>query len=455
MTSEELTTTSSPRASGTLALRPPAEIDLPREASGDVTEFMQRPAHWLLRSGTTALASVLGLLLLLSVIIKYPDTIVGRITVIGTQPVMEVVARQNGHLESLRVHEGQHVKRSEILAVMQSPARTEAVLGLAEKLREVERAIEAEAAVLDASFGPIDGLGQLQNFYADFANAYHVFQTTLSDDYVETAGANLRQQLEGKRAQIETLRSQSEMMERELELGRQKVERLKTLRESETISTAELQDQEMALLQQMRNQTVGQRALSEAEVEASKTEKELRDLEHNRTEKVRSAREELRSRLNKLRGAIDLWDTDYVLRAPGEGKVAFYDFWSDQQFVTAGRQVFLIVPETTRLLGRLPVSAGGAGKIKPGQAVRIRLDDFPYKEFGIVSGRVQSVSLVAREGANLVLVDIPHPLVTSFKKKLVFKQEMTGEARVVTEDVTLLGRILYEIRRAFVNNTSS
>ena len=203
----------------------------------------------------------------------------------------------------------------------------------------------------------------------------------------------------------------------------------------------------------MRAETAGQRTLSEAEVEASKSEKELRDLEHERSETLRAAREDLRERLNKLLGAIELWSADYVLRAPGDGKVAFYDFWSDQQFVSAGRQVFLIVPETTRLLGRMPVSQGGSGKVKPGQAVWIRFEDFPYKEFGVISGKVQSISQVARDGVNLVLVDIPYPLVTSFHKQLSFKQDMVGEGRIVTEDISLLGRILYEIRRAFVNNT--
>src|SRR5262245_61261231 len=105
-----------------LALTRPAELEVRGEISTDVREFMHRPPHWLLRSGTTVLAAVMTLLLVLSLIIKYPDTISGRVTVIGTQPVMEVVARQSGHLESLRVREGQHVKQGEILAVMQGPA---------------------------------------------------------------------------------------------------------------------------------------------------------------------------------------------------------------------------------------------------------------------------------------------------------------------------------------------
>src|SRR5262245_16157339 len=149
----------------------PAEIDL----GSDVREFMSRPPHWLLRSGTMVLAAALALLLILSIVIKYPDTIVARVTVTGTQPVMEVVARQSGHLETLRVKEGQRVKRGEILAVMQGAARPTTVLALEEKLRLLQSAIATEKTPLDISFEPGPELGQLQEQYADFLNAFHSF----------------------------------------------------------------------------------------------------------------------------------------------------------------------------------------------------------------------------------------------------------------------------------------
>lgn len=425
------------------------------DASGDVREFMARPPHWLLRSGTAALAAVLGLLLVLSIVIKYPDTIAARVTITGTQPVVEVVARQNGHLESLRVHEGQHVSRGEILAIIQNPSRPERVFAVSEKLAVLAGQLSGRKVVMTQRFETEEELGKLQASYADFLHALHQFETRQADDYTEKAAALLRDQVADKGTQIVSLRAQSEMTHRELDLARSKFERIKTLHDGKTVSTAEFQEQEMAFLAQMRSETIAQRALTEAQIEAAKMEKSLRDLEHERAETLLVAREELRSSLNKLRGEIDVWETEHVLRAPADGAVAFYDFWSDQQYVTAGRQVFLIVPETTQLLGRIPVAAGGAGKIKIGQKVRIRLDDFPYKEFGVVTGSVQSVSMVARDGANLVLVDIPHPLVTSFKRKLQFKQEMTGQAQIVMEDIRLLGRVLYEIRRAFVNNTDA
>ena len=428
---------------------------LPVIMSADVHEFMARPPHWLLQAGTTMLAAVLTLLFILSVVIKYPDTITARLSVTGTQPVAEVVARQSGHLDTLQAVEKQKVKKNDVLAVIQSPSRSDVALALKEKLALLAPIIAGDATAFDLTFKPEEGLGRLQDSYADFLGAYNQFHTVSADDYAQKAGVLLRQQLEGKHAQIAALREQQQMSHRELDLARVKYDRLKLLHRRSSISTAELQEQEMAVLGQMRGDGTTQKNLTDAEIEEARMERELRNIEHERRDTLTLAREKLRVSLNKLRGELDVWEAEYVLRAPADGVVAFYDFWSEQQYVTAGRQVFLIVPETSRLVGRMSVSQGGAGKIKRGQVVRIRFADFPYREFGLVTGRVQSVSMVARDGANLVLVDIPFPLVTSFKKRLQFKQDMTGEASIITEDIRLIGRVLYEIRRAFVNNTDN
>ncbi len=444
--------TSPPRTLATTAPSALAEQGAPLLSAG-AHEFLGRAPHWMVRSGLSLLAAMLVLLLVLGIIIKYPDTIAGRVTITGTQPVGEVVARQSGRLAQLRVKEGQQVARGDILAIVESPTQADLVARLAGKLALLEPATLGGARMLDESFKPEDGLGKLQNAYAAFLNSYNQLRSLIADEYAEKAGALLKQQLEGKRAQIGSLRGQTELSKREVALAREKYGRNKELFDRNLLSASQLQDEEIVFLGQQRAETSTLRALTESEIEAAEVEKEIRDLEHERTEALRLAQQELRTNFNRLRGEIDVWDADYVLRAPAEGVVAFYDFWSDQQFVTAGRQVFLVVPETTQLIGRMPVKQGGGGKIRPGQTVRLRLDDFPYKEFGVVTGRVQSVSMVARDGANLVLLDLPHPLVTSFHREIEFRQEMTGQASIVTEDIRLIGRVLYEVRRAFVNNT--
>lgn len=418
-------------------------------ASAEVTEFMHRPPHWLIRSGLTLLAGAMVLFFVLAAVIHYPDTITARMTITGSQPVVEVMARQSGHIASLRVKEGAHVNKDDILAVIQNPARLETVLSLSPKLERFAAELQTESATIATQFGVEDGLGKLQDSYSEFLNVYGVFKATLADRYADEAGALLREQLKGKREQIKVLQTQLEASRREVALARERYARMKTLHARESISTEALQAAEMAQLQGNRAETTSQRALGEAEIEASKTEKELRDMEHTRENLLRTARENLRASLNKFRGEVDLWQAEYVLRAPADGTLAFYDFWSEQQFVAAGRQVFLVIPKTTQLVGRMMVNGGGAGKIQPGQIVRIRFDDFPHKQFGVGTGKVQSVSLIARDGVYLVIVALPYPLSTSFEKNIQFKQEMSGEASVITEDISLLGRILSEIRRAY------
>lgn len=431
-----------------------AEFAPPR-LSAEAHEFLGRAPHWMLGSGLMGLVAMVAVLIGLGVVIKYPDTIEGRITITGLQPVGEVVARQSGRLEELRVKEGDRVARGDVLAIVESPARADAVMRLAARLAALDGASLGGARMPDVAFKPEEGLGKLQNAYAAFLNSYNQLRSVMADDYAEKAGALLRQQIDGKREQILSLRAQAGISRRELELAREKYDRMKALYDQKLLSAAQLQEEEIGMLEKTRAESTAQRALTDAEIAAAEVEKDLRELEHERSETLRRGREQVRSDFNRLRGDLDVWEADYVLRAPADGTVAFYDFWSDQQFVAAGKQVFLVVPETTRLIGRMPVGQGGAGKIRAGQPVQIRLDDFPYKEFGLVTGKVQSVSMVAREGANLVLVDLPLPLVTTFKKEIEFRQEMTGKASVVTEDIRLIGRVMYEVRRAFVNNTGS
>ena len=448
-------TTPSDSPAGVLATRASATLAEPGPValSAGAHEFLGRAPHWMVRSGLSLLAAMLVLFLALGVIIKYPDTITGRITITGTQPVGEVVARQSGRLAQLRVGEGQRVAKGNILATIESSTQADLAFRLAGKLAQLDVSTFGGARMPDIAFKAEEGLGKLQTAYASFLNSYNQLRSLIADDYAEKAGALLGEELEGRRAQIASLRGQAAISRREIELAREKFARNQSLFNSKLLSAAQLQDEEIIFLGQQRAEAAAQRALTDAQIDASRMEKEIRDLEHERSEALRLARQQLRADFNRLRGEIDVWEADYVLRAPADGVVAFYDFWSDQQFVAAGKQVFLVVPETTQLIGRLPVREGGVGKIRAGQAVRVRLDDFPYKEFGIVTGRVQSVSMVARDGTNLVLVDLPHPLVTSFHRTIEFRQEMAGEGSVVTEDMRLIGRVLHEVRRAFVNNS--
>lgn len=430
----------------------PLPLTLPPDppAPGDpVRELMGRPPHWLLRSGATVLGWAIFSLLTMAAFISYPDMITGRLTVTGTHSVVDVVARQAGHLQSVRVREKQVVRAGEVLAIIESPCDPEAALGLRKWLDPLAAMLVSDDALVKTTLPVEPRLGRLQEPWSAFAAAYSHLLTVWDDDHSAKSADLLGEQLQRKLRQVDNMKGQQKVIDRELALAREKYDRMKVLFTRGTISAGQLKEHETLLLTQTRENAAVEKSLLDEQILAGRLDKEIRDLRHERAETLRSARIAFRGAYQKLRGDLDVWEGDYVLTAPADGMVAFHDFWSEQQYVTAGRQVFMIVPETADLRGRMSIDQGGAGKIKAGQLVRIKFDDYPSKDFGLVTGKVASVSPVARGGANQVLVELSYPLVSSYKMPLHFKQEMGGEASIVTEQSSLLGRIFHEIRKAF------
>jgi multidrug resistance efflux pump len=428
----------------------PRDLQAPIRAdySSSVQEVLGRTPPWLLRSGTNVVAAVVAVLLLLSWLIHYPDSIRGKITITGANPAVAVVARQSGQLERLCVKEGERVNKGHLLGVIANPADTNRVLRLKDELHKLQPFFSDPSTFIALNLSDETQLGAVQIAYSDFYARYRQYDALLHDDYAERTAALLQRQLDQKHMEADQMQQETKATQRQTALAQENLNRMAKLHKQRAISTAELQTQERQLLDQKKQGAIVDKEVLEHEIASAEYEKQIREIRHKRSEDLRLARSDLIETVRKLLGQIDVWENDFVLRAPIDGIVAFYDFWTDQQFVAQGKSVFIIAPENSVLLGRMPVEQGGAGKIKPGQIVRMKLDDYPSKEFGVASGRVKSVSLVAQQGQQLVSVSINYPVVTSYGRTIAFKQEMTGEALVITDDRRLISRLFGEVRRS-------
>ena len=154
---------------------------------------------------------------------------------------------------------------------------------------------------------------------------------------------------------------------------------------------------------------------------------------------------------NQLRKAIDDWEQLYVLKSEIKGKVAFLKYWNKNQTVNQGDLVFTIIPESTEnYVGKLKATAKNSGKIKIGQTVNISLDNYPEAEFGMLKGYITSISLTPdEEDFYLLNVSLPEKLLTTYQKEIEFKQEMKGRGDIITEDLRLLERFLYQFKSIF------
>ena len=131
--------------------------------------------------------------------------------------------------------------------------------------------------------------------------------------------------------------------------------------------------------------------------------------------------------------------------------------WSQNQNVTAGESVFVIAPsQEMQPIGKALLPIQGSGKVKTGQQVNIRLNNYPDQEFGYVKGIVRGVSPVpTAEGYYVVDVGLPKGLKTNYGKDLPLTREMKGNAEIITEDMKLIERLLAPLRKIISSGTDS
>lgn len=163
----------------------------------------------------------------------------------------------------------------------------------------------------------------------------------------------------------------------------------------------------------------------------------------------------------QLSAQIAQWRQQYVLEAPSAGRVTLTRYWSSNQRISAGDKLASILPDgTTEVIGRLQIPSAGFGKIRIGQQVQVRLNGYPYMEFGVLRGEIRSLSAVPEQvqtptGTEIVYlaeVLFPEGMTTSYSRELPMIQQMDGTAEIITEDLRLIERFVQPVISLFKNH---
>ena len=102
-----------------------------------------------------------------------------------------------------------------------------------------------------------------------------------------------------------------------------------------------------------------------------------------------------------------------------------------------------IISDTlTSLSGRMQMPVMGAGKVTEGQLVLVKIDDYPYLEFGMLKGTVSNISLVPDKQYYAVEVIFEKGLTTTTGQLLQLQGELNGQAEIITNKRSLMERIL-------------
>ncbi|WP_419868689.1 HlyD family secretion protein [Chryseobacterium sp. CT-SW4] len=414
--------------------------------SESVQDILTQPPHWMIRWGNTIILIILLLILIMSYVIKYPEFIPAPITVTSQNPPEKLEARTNSKIEKIFIKNHQEVHPNEVLMVLQSTANYKEVLEL-KKLIDSLSPEQLNTFPLRNTSG--FKLGELQGDYNNFAKALQDEQlfTRLEPYAPEHLAAN--QSMAEYRARIATLKQQKKLEQIKYELTKKNFMRSQELFNQGVIAAVELENERIKYLQaqqNIENINISISQIGEAIANINKTKSGAAI--NTEKDKITYSSQTLQL-FEQLRKALKQWEQDYLIISSTEGVASFQQFFGENQFVKAGDVILSILPkQKDRLMGRMSVPTTNSGKIKTGQKVLIKLDNYRYQEYGIVEGRVENISLSPDQNGNYYVdISLPKGLKTSYDKTLTFDKELKGNAEIVTQDLRLIERFFYQIRR--------
>lgn len=99
--------------------------------------------------------------------------------------------------------------------------------------------------------------------------------------------------------------------------------------------------------------------------------------------------------------------------------------------------------------GELRIPQSNLGRVKKGQKVLIKFQGYPFEEFGAVEGIIHTISQVPSQDNTYfsATAELPNSLQTTHAKKLIYKTGMEATGEIVTEDLRLIERVFYQLRK--------
>lgn len=430
------------------------EIELRSE---EFNEVLSAVPAWIVRWGITMIACVVLMLLVGSAVFKYPDVISSTVTLTGTTPVSAVVARTSGKLQELYVGNNQQVKANTLLAVIENPAKTNDIIRLKELVQQAESNLDTIALVPSQQLR----LGSLQSLYSSFYLSMSEYRQFKELAYHLKKIELVKARIVKNEVYYRNMLKQKDLSEVQAKIAHQQYARDSLLGVKGLVSKEAVEEAYSRYLQSSLSAENMERSLENLQIQLAQMNESLYDTEYQYLDQKNTLETQLRSLVNQLRAEIDAWEINYALITPIDGEITLTQYWTNNQNVTAGNVVFNIVPTNQgEIVGKAMLPTERSGKVKKGQKVNIRFSNYPDKEFGIVKGIVENISLipvldVQNAKSYMVDIELPNGLRTSYNKVLPFLPEMEGQADIITEDISLLERFLMPIRKVITEGLKS
>ncbi len=419
------------------------------DSSKAVRDVLGKPPSYIVRMGTVVIVLGFLALFILTAFISYHDIIQADIEVMPKNPPVTLAATQAGELRTIFVKQDDIVAQGAVIAELRNPADFTDVQRLKAWLSQDSPKALINLDSLARHFPNTLRLGELQGAYSTY------YQSLLDRALYDSLGTLKSQkrmfgtQLRERYRLLGQQRTKMEHYKRELALSKKQFDRNTALLKKGVISKATYENSEVRYLRDQQELENLRSDMSETKITISETVSLIEGLTLSEMKDGGMVPEALKQHHRSLQNAILDYEEKYILRSPISGTVSMASVLGPFQKVLEGSILFTIFPEDQQgIIGHLSMPASKSGKVQIGQEVILKLDNYPFQQYGKLYGKVSSISRVPdkNQGTYAVFVQIPN-LMTSYGQEIPMDRELLGTAEIVTERLSLMQRMLHGLRK--------
>lgn len=417
----------------------------------EIDDLIGNPPGWLLRSGISIVALVIMTILTMSAFISYPDKIVALGEMTGDYPPIAHVNKVAAVIDTIYAKDGQHVKKDDKIAYLQN-SMNRRHLGNIRYFINQYQTVEHIADYTNIYIPKNLQLGDLTADYARLQLLFDEFQSVIRQSGVYQQTKTLEIEIQKTRQLACTLEKEKKYTEEELRLIEKDMGRDTYLHDEGVISALEKEQAEGELLRyqkQYNNLDIG---IIQNTIKEEQLRLQIQQLAEERSQQLNSYRFNIQEVINRINQQIKQWEEKHYVLAEVSGKVVLQPNITQDIFAAPNTPLFSIISDKRqdKKYAKVITPVKGIGKVEQGDKAILKLDGYPYKEYGVLISQVQTIAPLPnqdQQGNKYYEIKIPlsDTLTTNYKKIIEYKPQSALTAEIITKDKSILERMTEQL----------
>lgn len=445
-----------------------------------VNEIIGQPPGWILRSGMTVLFIVVAIGISMTFVIRYPDKIQAAGVITTVDPFKPIISQSSGIVDTVFVRNQQLVIADAPLFYIENTADRKDVddcMQQVDKLEQTLQTILPPYSIKSSDIFKVQEdlavthetrpnilrnwkvhftLGPLQTSFASLTRQVRELdQYLLRQDHILKLEAINREIAEIQQLN-KVLEQERELSGEEVRLSGKDVERNQQLYDHGVISEREMERSQAGHLGLQKSYLLKGNNMAQNRIRIAGLRQQVTDILTHRREQILLYQSRISEIILNLRNKYRLWYRQYYMEAPARGRVQISSDLTPGYTISAGNSIGYVIPESViqtndqirsnPKYAKVYVPATGIGKIRIGHRAIIRLEAYPYKEYGTIDTQVEEIYPIAEVVENGISIYEVHlfldtALKTDYGYPIHYTPDMPVQVAIIAQDRSLFSRI--------------